>query len=104
MKLTTQTLLVAFALAAPVAAFAQNDSPVTRAQVRGELVQLEQAGWHPTAGRDPHYPDDLMAAEARVAKADGQDAYGGVANGTVASGRAIAPALAADPSPLYDHH
>ncbi|WP_458447484.1 DUF4148 domain-containing protein [Burkholderia stagnalis] len=65
--------IMCFALAAAVlanatAGFAQTTSaPLTRAEVIADLVRLEQAGYQPAAGDDPHYPDDLQAAEARVA-------------------------------------
>ena len=55
-------------LAGPVSAFAQTTSgPLTRAQVRAELVRLEQAGYSPSTGEDPNYPADIQAAEAKVA-------------------------------------
>jgi len=61
--------------AAPLTTFAQSsNTPVTRAQVRAELVQLEQAGYNP-AGDQIDYPANIQAAEARVhgqqAPADG---------------------------------
>jgi Ni/Co efflux regulator RcnB len=65
MKSLIQTVVVAAVLAAPVASFAQSNAPVTRAQVRAELVQLEKAGYNPNAN-DANYPANLQAAEARV--------------------------------------
>ncbi|HDR9761349.1 DUF4148 domain-containing protein [Burkholderia cepacia] len=65
--------IIAFALAAAAltnatVSFAQTTStPLTRAEVIADLVRLEQAGYRPAAGDDPHYPDDIQAAEARVA-------------------------------------
>jgi uncharacterized membrane protein len=50
MKSLIQAAVVAAALAAPVAVFAQSNQPVTRAQVRAELVQLEKTGYHPGVG------------------------------------------------------
>jgi hypothetical protein len=90
-----QAVAVAVALIVPVASFAQSNGPVTRAQVRAELVQLEKAGYSPARGSDPHYPDDLLAAEAKVAAQN--NAVGGVADGSSASGAAIAAAR-----PAYD--
>ncbi|MEN2469612.1 DUF4148 domain-containing protein [Burkholderia sp. GS2Y] len=58
-------LLVAVSASAAAPAFA-NETTVTRAQVRAELVQLEQAGYRPGRANDPHYPDDLQAALTRV--------------------------------------
>lgn len=51
---------------APVASPAQSNQPLTRAEVRGQLVQIEQAGYRPGAGNDTNYPDDFQAAQARV--------------------------------------
>lgn len=60
--------LAAAALASATASFAQTTStPLTRAEVIADLVRLEQAGYQPAAGDDPHYPDDIQAAEAKVA-------------------------------------
>lgn len=85
MKALVSTLLVACALAAPVAAFAQTaNAPVTRAEVRADLVRVEQAGYRPWAS-DINYPDDIQHAEAIVAQeqtpkaAPGDSAVGGVA-------------------------
>ncbi|MGF7132593.1 hypothetical protein P3T40_004084 [Paraburkholderia sp. EB58] len=73
-------------LAGPVSAFAQTTSgPLTRAQVRAELVRLEQAGYSPSTGEDPNYPADIQAAEAKIAAQDSAqlaaNAVGGVAQG-----------------------
>ena len=83
--------LAAGALAAPVLSFAQSNAPVTRAEVRADLVRVEQAGYNPARGNDNNYPDDIQAAEAKIAAQSGQQqatqAYGGVAdNGTSSSG------------------
>ncbi|WP_419683725.1 DUF4148 domain-containing protein [Burkholderia theae] len=58
-------LLVAVSASAAAPAFA-NETTVSRAQVRAELVQLEQAGYRPGRANDPHYPDDLQTALTRV--------------------------------------
>jgi Domain of unknown function (DUF4148) len=89
MKFLIQTIVIAIAIAAPAASFAQSNQPVTRAQVRAELVQLEQAGYRPTAGTDPDYPADIQAAEARVAAenaAASNSGYGPSTSGTSQSG------------------
>jgi hypothetical protein len=83
--------LAAGTLAAPVLSFAQSNAPVTRAEVRADLVRVEQAGYNPAAGNDNNYPADIQAAEAKVAAQNAQQqatqAYGGVAeNGTSSSG------------------
>jgi Ni/Co efflux regulator RcnB len=100
MKSLIQAVVVAAAFAAPVAAFAQANAPVTRAQVRAELVQLEQTGWRPAAGADPHYPEDIQAAEAKVAAQNGATGVGGGANGSSDAGRP-APVSKADWNAMY---
>lgn len=93
-------LLTAAALASPLAAFAQTNSPLTRAEVRADLVRVEQAGYNPSAGEDANYPADIQAAEAKIASSDNQrltdDAVGGaMMNGTSAVGHAKAAHSAA---------
>jgi hypothetical protein len=79
MKAFVSTLLVACALAAPVAAFAQTaNAPVTRAQVVADLVRVEQAGYRPSAS-DLNYPEDIQHAEAIVAQEQAQNAAPGAA-------------------------
>ena len=89
---------LALALAAPAMSFAQTtNEPVTRAQVRADLIQLENAGWRPNS-QDAYYPNDIQAAEARVHSGDTvSTGYGGATeNGTSmsqppAGGTAVAP-------------
>jgi Domain of unknown function (DUF4148) len=84
---------LASALAAPAVSFAQqSNGPVTRAQVRGELVQLENAGWRPamSMGNSPDYPAGIQAAEAKVAAQNGATGVGGVVSGSSASGTSAA--------------
>ncbi|ABE35053.1 hypothetical protein DR64_6221 [Paraburkholderia xenovorans LB400] len=83
--------LAAGALAAPVLSFAQSNAPVTRAEVRADLVRLEQAGYNPSLADDADYPAAIQAAEAKVAAQDApqttQSSYGGVAQtGSSSSG------------------
>nr|WP_254615039.1 DUF4148 domain-containing protein [Burkholderia pyrrocinia] len=87
-------------LAAPVLSFAQSaKSPVTRAQVLQELYDLESVGYNPSLGDAGNYPDDIMAAQARLAakrlaehKA-AQAAYGPAGAAATESGAAAKPAL-----------
>ena len=92
MKSLTIAISIATLISAPPTAFSQSNQPVTRAQVRTELIQLENAGWKPTVGRDPHYPDDIQAAEARVAAQNNAErsvdsSYGATEGGTSQSGQ-----------------
>ncbi|MGS0894561.1 DUF4148 domain-containing protein [Burkholderia stagnalis] len=88
MKSLVSAVVAAAALSASFGAFAQQ-SPVTRAQVRNELVQLEQAGYKPGVA-SPYYPNDIQTAEARVHGADASG-YGAQPAPAVHSG---APAAA----------
>ncbi|WP_118185458.1 DUF4148 domain-containing protein [Paraburkholderia phosphatilytica] len=67
MNSSLRAIAVTVALAIPSLSFAQSNQPLTRTEVRAQLVQLEQAGYRPAPGQNPHYPDDIQAAEARVA-------------------------------------
>ncbi|MFT4067277.1 DUF4148 domain-containing protein [Paraburkholderia sp.] len=67
MKSLFKAVAIAAALAAPVVSFAQSSQqPVTRAQVRGELIQLEHAGYNPATSNDTNYPGNIQAAEQQV--------------------------------------
>lgn len=78
-------------LAAPVLSFAQSNAPLTRAEVRADLVRVEQAGYSPSVGDDADYPASIQAAEAKVAAQTAaqttQSGYGGMPqNGSTSSG------------------
>jgi len=78
-----RNLVIGLTVVLPVLASAQeNGAPITREQVRAELVELENAGYHPSKS-SPYYPADIQAAEAKIhaGKAAGgnpQTSYGGV--------------------------
>lgn len=79
-------LALAALAAAPVLSFAQSNEPVTRAQVRAELVQLQKAGYNPAAD-ETQYPRNIQAALARVdasqvAQQAAASSYGGVTAGS----------------------
>ncbi|HEX7935247.1 MAG TPA: DUF4148 domain-containing protein [Paraburkholderia sp.] len=97
MKTLISAVVVAAALVAPVASFAQSNQPVTRAQVRAELVQLEKAGYNPV-GDHVDYPANLQAAQTRVDSQNGtaqaaaqvaNSGYGAPIAGTSQAGRPI---------------
>jgi hypothetical protein len=85
MKLV-QSLIVAAVVAVPAISFAQSSQPLTRAQVRAELAQLEKAGYNPE-GDNTTYPRNLQAAEAKVnaQNHDAESAYGASPSGSSAS-------------------
>jgi Domain of unknown function (DUF4148) len=87
MKSLIEAAVVAALIAAPLAAFAQSEQPLTRAQVRADLVQVEKAGYNPMDWI--HYPENIQAAEARVAAEKQTDAtaYGSGSNGSSQAGK-----------------
>ncbi|WP_027795518.1 DUF4148 domain-containing protein [Paraburkholderia acidipaludis] len=101
MKSLIQAVAVAAALVVPAASFAQSNSSagssagssVTREQVRAEIVQLAQVGYRVGHDDNVHYPENIQAAEARVASLNGSGGYGGVASGTSQAGGCAAGAV-----------
>ncbi|GAB2887285.1 DUF4148 domain-containing protein [Paraburkholderia jirisanensis] len=85
-----KAVALAAVLAVPAVSFAQSNQPVTRAQVRAELVQLENNGYNPADSSDAHYPVAVQKAEARVA-AD-TTGYGPATAGTSQAGSVKQPA------------
>ncbi|KVU85795.1 hypothetical protein BGV56_15700 [Burkholderia ubonensis] len=92
-SLVVTAAAAAVLLAAPALSFAQSaKSPVTRAQVLQELYDLESVGYNPSVGDAGNYPDDIMAAQERLAakrlaeRKAGAAAYGpaGAESGAVA--------------------
>jgi hypothetical protein len=104
MNTLIKQIALAVALIAPVASFAQSNSnpsnqPLTRSQVRAELLRVERAGYNP---RDwYHYPENIQAAEQRasaqqdVAQADtsgyGPNVEGASQSGSGTPGGAVSP-------------
>jgi opacity protein-like surface antigen len=99
MKSLIKAVAIAALLAAPVASFAQaadtTQQPMTRAEVKNQLIQLEQAGYNPARADDATYPADIQAAEQRVQAENPPVAqnsvadtsgYGPATSGTSASG------------------
>ncbi|MBK5122201.1 DUF4148 domain-containing protein [Burkholderia sp. R-69980] len=87
MKSLIQAVVVAATLAAPVAVFAQSNQPLTRAQVREQLVQVERAGYNSSTSNPAEYPANIQAAEARV---DSQNSdVGGAVSGSSQQGHAV---------------
>jgi hypothetical protein len=102
-------IAVAAALIAPLASsFAQSNHPLTREQVRADLARVEGAGYNP---RDwMHYPDNIQAAEQRVAAQQGiaqadTSGYGPNVEGATQSGRSVTNGAASSYSPpVYQHN
>ncbi len=93
MKSIIYAAVAASALAVPLASFAQSSEPVTRDQVKAELLQLEQNGYQPEAS-DAQYPANAQAAEARIQPPQQQtltradtSGFGAMPTGEAQSGR-----------------
>ncbi|WP_144156730.1 DUF4148 domain-containing protein [Paraburkholderia sp. BCC1885] len=105
MKSLIKAVAIAVVLSAPVASFAQSNQPLSRAEVRSQLVQLESTGYRPGGGH-ASYPDQIQAAEAQVAARNGSTSgVGGVAGGSSESGApaATASAFAGSRSVYFGH-
>ncbi|WP_213301302.1 DUF4148 domain-containing protein [Paraburkholderia sacchari] len=86
MKSLIKAAVFAAIVAVPALSFAQaQQQPVTRAEVRAELAQLRAAGYDPSDWM--HYPQNIQAAEARVAAEKANTAYGPSTTGTSQSGQ-----------------
>jgi len=61
-------LIVTCALGIPTVASARadNNSELTRADVRVDLIRVEQAGYRPGQSEDLNYPEDIQTAEKKV--------------------------------------
>lgn len=106
MKSLIEAAVIAALITAPLAAFAQSNQPVTRAQVRAELVQLEKAGYNPATSNDYDYPANIQAAEARVAAQNAQTSgYGSATNGSSQAGSraSTTPSSYSAPVANYGH-
>ena len=104
-KFLISALVLSSALAAPAFAFAQSNAPVTRAQVKAELVQLEKAGYSP-GGENVNYPQDIQAAEQKVWSQQGAAAmsYGSSTGSMSASGARADHAPDQATQPIYFGH
>jgi hypothetical protein len=75
MKSIIKAFAIAALIAAPLPSFAQSSQPVTRAQVREDLAQLEKAGYNPNDWLN--YPENIQHAESVVAQQNSNNtAYG----------------------------
>jgi len=106
MKSLIQAVVVAAVLAVPAVSFAQsNQQPLTRAEVKAQLVQIEKAGYNPATSNDYDYPANIQAAEARVATQNSAtSSYGGVANGSSDSGAAVQSSSGDNVRSIYMGH
>ncbi|MDN7589981.1 DUF4148 domain-containing protein [Burkholderia seminalis] len=100
-------LLVAVSATVAAPAFA-NETAVTRAQVRAELAQLQQAGYPLNRASDATYPNDLQAALTQIhaddAVAVNVPASGYGSNGGAATQAGRRPAVSVAARSVYFGH
>jgi hypothetical protein len=88
-KIIVGLAIAASAIAAPALSFAQSNAPLTRADVTADLVRFQQAGYNPsTAGKDPYYPANIQAAQAKIAAPNEQQVANQAVGGAQQNGRA----------------
>jgi hypothetical protein len=96
-----KSLVVAAFVAVPALSFAQSNQPLTRAEVRAQLVELQKAGYNPVH-EEASYPQDILAALARIDTQNGvASSYGPSSDGTSASGSPVSHREVAGLRPLY---
>lgn len=80
---------ITFAVLVPGAAFSQSAEPVTREQVRAELMQLENAGYNPLSNCTGDCRGSLLRAEAILTRHHSKSSggYGPAFDGTEQSGK-----------------
>lgn len=87
MKSLIKAVAIAAVVAVPAVSFAQTQQPLTRAEVRAQLVELEKAGYNPSLSNSYEYPQNLQAAEARVAAEHDNTGYGSQTDGSSQAGK-----------------
>ncbi|POR54612.1 uncharacterized protein DUF4148 [Paraburkholderia eburnea] len=85
MKSLLGAALLAAVVAVPGVSYAQSQQPLTRAEVRADLAQLRAAGYDPSDWM--HYPQNIQAAEQKVAAEKANTAYGSSTGTTSQSGQ-----------------
>ena len=79
-------MVIASAFATPVFAQSQSDAGLTRAHVKAELAQMEQAGYNPS-GDHATYPQLTQVAEQRAVSNEAvSPSYGTSTSGSSAVG------------------
>ncbi len=108
MNTLIKQIAVAVALVAPIASsFAQSNQPLTREQVRADLVRVERAGYNPLDWI--HYPENIQAAEQRASRQEevaqaGTSGYGQSVEGASQSGSATDGAVSTYSPPTYQRN
>ncbi|MEM5313894.1 DUF4148 domain-containing protein [Paraburkholderia sp. JHI869] len=89
MKTLVHSVCAVAVVAVPIAALAQSEGALTRAQVQGEIAQLQQAGFNPANANTVDFPANMSAANAGAA--DQSSGYGPATNGSSQMGHPASP-------------
>lgn len=97
-----QSLVVAAVVAVPALSFAQSNQPLTRAEVRAQLVELQSVGYNP-ASDSTQYPRNIEVAQARLNAQTSLSvsSYGASTAGTSAAGSRAAQTDVIGLGPVY---
>lgn len=99
MKTLICVTIAAACSAAPAVVLAQPATPITREQVRAEVIDLQTVGYSPGTASDNDFPGNIQAAEARLAaqRAGAQSASGGYGSASGGSAQSGARSLRVAP-------
>lgn len=78
MKVTKASVLCAICLL-PLGAYAQSNAPLTREQVRQDVVALQIAGYNPSTSDSTAYPENVQAAQHRLDTMRAEGTYSSIA-------------------------
>lgn len=102
MKAIIAVCSIAVLVAVPAVSFGQtNSGPLTRAQVRAQLIQLERAGYNPATANKTQYPRGIQAAEARIQAQGGTQSAATGVGGTTSSAASGHPMSRSIDSPAW---
>ena len=96
MKTLVHTVCAVAVMAVPIASLAQSDGALTRAQVQGEIAQLQQAGFNPANANTVDFPANMPATMGSAS--DQGSGYGPATSGSSQMGH---PASASGMKPVF---
>jgi len=99
-----QSMIVVAVVAIPALSFAQSNPPRTRADVRAQLVELQNVGYNPSSDHT-QYPRNIEAAQARVNAEHGvsTSSYGPSSSGSSESGSGATGTDVIGLGPIYSN-
>ncbi|KVZ30848.1 hypothetical protein WL15_11375 [Burkholderia multivorans] len=103
MNTLKQAVCAALLIGSACAAHAQSASrPLTRAEVRQELAELQAVGYRASLASSPNFPDDMQTIMRRAAAARERAGYGDTGRASAESGKPAPPRV--PDRETYAHH